>query len=75
MNTNTKIVYQPYGKTQDGTWKVICGMTLYSRQLAAEKITEHRYNSKKHPGLFEPYEDYKIMKRTITTTFGEWEDA
>ena len=73
--TRTQIAYQPYGKNEDGTWKFLCGMTCYSMERAAEEIAQYRRDAERLPNIFQKYTDYKIMKRTIVTTYGEWEDA
>ncbi len=73
--TRTQIAFHPFGLNADGRWKPFSTASCYTMEDAAEKIADHRRYSAIYPKDFTQFTEYKIMKRTIVTTYGEWEEA
>lgn len=73
MKTYTKTEYQAFYKKSDGTWRPIPSMNYTKPELVQYKIEDHNQLAKQHPTIMDYIEDYKIMKRTVTTTYTDWE--
>ena len=74
MRTETKTQFAVMGLKPDGTWRTLsktCGNEPAAQQYLGEYIKE----TERFPDIFTAYADYKIAKRTVTTTFTEWEDV
>jgi DNA-binding XRE family transcriptional regulator len=68
---DTETVYKVFGLTSSGAWRTISPGTFRSLTMAEIYVEEHQAGAKGHPGC----QDYKIMKRTITSTVTEWADV
>lgn len=73
--TNIETEYTPCGLTEQGTWRPITHRRYKCKESAEYKLEEHISLRKEHPGCYESCKEYKIMKRTVVTTIGEWEDV
>lgn len=74
MNTTTKITteYCAFGKKKDGTWrKFINNRTI--AEYAEKDVAEHKKNRKLYPGSYDEYSEYEVRKRTVITTYEEWQ--
>ena len=67
--TETTTQYAPFRQRPDGSWHKLT--PFHVGKIEAERIIEEH---RRHPGVAAD-EKCKIMKRTVTTTFSEWEDA
>ena len=73
MKTQTKTQFAVMALNPDGTWRTLsksCANAVDAQQYLGEYISD----TEKFPDLYQAYADYKIAKRTVTTTFTEWED-
>ena len=68
--TETVIQYAPFAQHRSGTWCKIQPFTSRSKAEAERYITEA-----KHRNRYMGNVKYKIMRRTVTITKTEWEDA
>ena len=77
MNSKTNIAteYTPCGLTAQGKWRPITLQRFRSQRAAEVHLEEHKKDCELNPRLFEGCKEYKIMKRTVVTTIGEWEDV
>ena len=67
--------YMPVGVRADGTLKYYHDHKHTDIEVAKQNIKEIKRNIKAYPDLFENCAEFKIMKRTVTITATEWEDA
>ena len=74
MRTSTSTEFAVMGLKPDGTWRKLSqrfGNVVAAQQYLGEYISD----TEQHPEIYTAYADYKIAKRTVTTTFTEWEDV
>lgn len=73
MKTNTEIrtEYAGMGRKADGTWKKIT--PARNPAEAQKELQEYMSEVERYPDLFTKYEEYKVAKRTVITTYSEWE--
>lgn len=73
-HNRTTTQYFAYGKQADGSWKAIPPM-CYDKEKAEAVIADYKRYAAMHPKDYFHYTEYKIRKRTVVTTYGEWEDV
>lgn len=74
MKTRTKTEFAVMGVNSDGTSRTLSkrfGNAVDAQQYIGEYISY----TERIPDAFKPFDEYKIVKRTVTTTWDEWEDA
>ena len=74
MKTRTKTEFAVMGLQPDGTWRMLASK-FSNAVYAQEHLGTYASGTKNLPDLYPAYVDYKIAKRTVTTTFTEWEDV
>jgi hypothetical protein len=74
QNTKTTTEFAVYVEKADGTWKPL-GSLKGTREQAEEQIAAHNQLAREYSNDFTYYPNYKIMKRTVVTTFGDWSEA
>ena len=67
--------YAPHGLTAQGKWRPITLARFRSQEAAERCLEEHKKDCAANPFIFKGCEAYKVMKRTVVTTIGEWEDV
>ena len=73
MKTESRTEIAVFGLKPDGTWRKIS--TRFNNVVAAQQyLGEYIKDTEQSPDLYTSYAEYKIAKRTVTTTFTEWED-
>lgn len=75
MKSTTKTEYAPHGLTAQGKWRTLTSQRFTSAQLAEARLEEYKQDCKNLPNLYEPYQEYKVMKRTVVITISEWDEA
>ena len=73
MQTHTKTEFAVKGLKPDGTWQTL-GRTYSDQGAAQQYLEEYILDTKRLPHLYTAYAEYKIAKRTVTTTYTEWEE-
>ena len=73
MQTHTKTEFAVKGLKPDGTWRTL-GRIYTSADYAQRYLEEYILDTKRLPHLYTAYSEYKIAKRTVTTTYTEWEE-
>lgn len=74
MKTRTKTEFSVMGVNQDGTSRVLSkkfGNTVDAQQYIGEYISY----TERHPDAFRPFDEYRIVKRNVITTWEEWEEV
>lgn len=74
MKTRTKTEFAVMGVNQDGTSRTLSkrfGNTVDAQQYIGEYISY----TERHPDVFKSFDEYRIVSRTVTTTYTEWEDV
>ena len=73
MHTRTRAEFAVMGLKPDGTWRTL-GRPYADVISAQEYLGGYIDDTKQYPDIYADYAGYKIAKRTVTTTFTEWED-
>lgn len=73
--TDISIEYAPCGLTAQGTWRRLNIFNFPSQETAERALEEYKESFAKIRNSYPGYEAYKVMKRTVVVTLGEWEDA
>ena len=72
--TTIRTEFAGMGKKPDGSWKPITAKA--SNAEDAEKyLTEYLSYNEEYPGLFTPYDEYKVMQRTVITVTEDWNEV
>ena len=74
QNTKTTTQFAVSVEKADGTWRTLGSLTQ-TKEQAEEQIATHNQLAREYSNDFTFYPVYKIVKRTVVTTFGEWEEA
>lgn len=73
MNTRIKTEFSVMGVNQDGTSRVLS--KKFGNAVDAQKyIGEYVSYTERHPDAFKPFDEYRIVKRDVITTYEEWEE-
>lgn len=74
MNTTTyiKTEYSAFGKKSDGTWRKFMN-SRSTAEVAKNDIVEHKKKLMYYPHDYDNYLEYAVRKRTIITTYEEWQ--
>ena len=73
--TATETEYKVFGLTPSGTWRGIMSGWFRSLEMAERFVSERRAADAKRAQGTEVCKDYKIKKRTVSSTATEWEDV
>lgn len=73
--TITTTEYALYGLTAQGKWRLITCANLRTAGAAVKALEEHKRLCEAYPSVYKRSKDYKIMKRVVVTTLGEWEEV
>lgn len=66
--------YAPCGLTK-GKWRPLSALHFDSKEAAERALERDMKIKNEHPNMFfNGFESFKIMTRTVVTTFGDWED-
>lgn len=75
MKTITKTEIAVMGLMPDGKWRAVTSKRFGNVVDAQDYIGEYIKDAERHPNVFPAFAEYKIAKRTVTTTFTDWEDV
>lgn len=74
MKTRTKTEFAVMGINSDGTSRTLS--KRYNNAVDAQKyIGEYISYTERFPNDFKGFDEYKIVKRNVITTWEEWEEA
>lgn len=73
--THIETEYAPHGLTAQGTWRPLSVARYRSQETAERALEEHKRIRAANPFIPGDFDEYKVMKRTVVTTIGEWEDV
>jgi hypothetical protein len=74
MKTTTRTEFAVMGLKPDGTWRTLA-KTFGNAVSAQQYLVEYINDANRFPDIFTAYAEYKIAKRTVTTTFTDWEEV
>lgn len=72
--TYIEVQWAVIAKTYSGKERTITH-NIYSKETAEKFIEENKQNAKRYPEIYYDYKEYKIVKRTATHTYEDWEEA
>ena len=74
--TEIQIEHMTFGETDDGRWVPIRETrTRDNPEVAEMQKNKYLEAEREMPRRFRQFKNYKIMRRTVITTIGEWEDV
>lgn len=74
MKTKTKTEFAVMGVNSDGTSRTLS--KRFGNAVDAQKyIGEYISYTVRIPDAFTPFDEYKIVKRNVITTYEEWEEV
>lgn len=73
--TNTRTEYAPMGLTKEGVWRPLGSARFPSLQVAQDAMKEYVAYMERLGDKFGRPRAYKVMKRTVSLTVTEWEEA
>lgn len=73
MRNEVRTEYAAFGLKPDGTWRVIVA-PKYSKEVVEKLLKEIIRDTKRLPGLYTAYDEYKIASRQVETIYTEWLD-
>lgn len=74
MEIKTKTEFAVMGVNSDGTSTALS--KRFKNAADAQKyIGEYISYTKRIPDAFKAFDEYKVVSRTVTTTYDEWEEA
>ena len=74
METKTKTEFAVMGVNSDGTSTTLS--KRFKNAVDAQKyIGEYISYTKRIPDAFKAFDEYRIVKRNVITTYEEWEEA
>lgn len=65
--------YEAFIKESDGTFKPFSKSRSRSVKMVEVRIADHNELAQQHPTIWKPVTEYEIRKRTVTTTYTDWE--
>lgn len=74
METKTKTEFTVMGLNSDGTSRVF-QKTFKNAEAAQQHIEEYKSYTERFTKDFKPFDEYKVVKRNVITTWEEWGDA
>jgi hypothetical protein len=73
MKTRTKTEFAVMGMNSDGTSRTLS--KRFGNAADAQKhIGEYISYTERFPNDFKPFDEYRIVKRNVITTYEEWEE-
>lgn len=73
--TNIATEYTICGLTTSGAWRPFTATRFRSQETAERAMEDYKKDRAEHPFVYANCEDFKVVKRTVVTTIGEWEDV
>ena len=73
MKTSTRTEFAVMGINQDGTTRTL-SKRFGNAPDAQQYIGEYISYTERYPKDFKPCDEYRIVKRTVTTVWEEWEE-
>ena len=73
MKTITRTEFAVMGVNADGASRIL--PKRFGNAVDAQQyIGEYVCRTELHPDVFQAFDEYRIVKRNVTTAYGEWEE-